>query len=1018
MNPRTGLFALHHLASTWVWLAIVALCVLRCPQTAVAQTAYTLTNTASGGSWAAAANWTPNGTPGGNPGDSALLPLGTLTAAWNLSLNSSPTIAGLTVTNASFAVTLNAGTPATSVLTLHGPAPAITNISGQTLTLNSVVNLDTANAILTTSNNGTIYLVNPGANFFSSLAAVGGLPVPAGTLHFGNVTNGVPPLSTAKTGAGTLQLDLAFGSTFFTNQPSLGGTGERIITGVVSFTNASGGAQTLVNNSTGVLDLQLNPAVSATNFLASLSAVSSISGMNGILDLENLNGTNNLGNLSISTSAANGNFNVLNNSGGNLVNLITGGSFNTGSGTLGLCGGIIFNVDSNNVGFNVGTLVVSSANGGWLYRGGAVTVNWNASGKSLGAVQMCNQGGGPAIFNLLGGSLANTAAFTLGNTGHDYDNSTSTLNVSGGVLAITNSGGLQMSFVTTAPSGSTGPQEYSFLTITNTGVLSIISPGALKAGAVTVSDTATAPVHSESTISLGGGALQLGAPIARQPVATMVNGSSANWVQFFFNGGTLQATTELPQVFTGFGTVNSTADAVYVASGGAVINNGGFTVGISNNLMAASGSTGGLTNLGSGTLTLSGSNTYTGPTLVSAGKLVTTTASSFASSGFSVADGATNQVVVAAPGQTLNVNNLTLGGSVGATLEFNNAGFANPTAPLVVVNGALTLNGTITVNLYGTALAVSPAITLLTYAAKSGSGSFVLGSLPAGVNATLTDTGTQLLLTISSVNPVVTEDAFDVLRLYWESNWLIGNPSAATLSSWAVTASNYWSTLNTNAGRTYLWSDLTLGSGQPGINTGSSHMDSTFGRLESMALAWAAPGCPLQANAALASAITNSLDWMCANIYTTTATEYDNWWDWEIGGLQNFNNAQVLVYPVLTAAQISNYTASVDHFQPPNNGHGWDTGANLTDQCKGMLIRAIIGKNSGKLTYAQTNLSPVFLYVTNGDGYYRDGSFVFHGAHPYAGGYGLTLLGDVSQIVSLLLGFHLANHGSEPDQCF
>ncbi len=739
--------------------ALAALCALLCPQSASAQgTAYTLSTLTSGNNWTNVALWTPStstlgpGNTAGDYADLAILPLGNLSAAWNMNLNSSPTIAGLSLSyTGAYATTLNAGTPTTSSLTFNGAAPAITNTSGQTLTINSVVNLNTANAILTCSNNGTIYLVNPGVNFFPNLNPTAGLTVDGGTLHLGNVTNGVPQLSTAKTGPGTLQLDLAAGSTFFTNQPSLGGTGERIITGVVSFTNASGGAQTLVNNSTGVLDLQLNPAVSATNFLASLSAVSSISGMNGILDLENLNGTNNLGNLSISTSAANGNFNVLNNSGGNLVNLITGGSFNTGSGTLGLCGGIIFNVDSNNVGFNVGTLVVSSANGGWLYRGGAVTVNWNASGKSLGAVQMCNQGGGPAIFNLLGGSLANTAAFTLGNTGHDYDNSTSTLNVSGGVLAITNSGGLQMSFVTTAPSGSTGPQEYSFLTITNTGVLSIISPGALKAGAVTVSDTATAPIHSESTISLGGGALQLEAPIARQPVATMVNGSSANWVQFFFNGGTLQATTELPQVFTGFGTVNSTADAVYVASGGAVINNGGFTVGISNNLLAASGSTGGLTNLGSGTLTLSGANTYTGATTTSAGKLITTTASTFGSP-FYVADGATNQVVVVAPGQTLNLNKLTLGASAGATLEFNNAGFANPSAPIVVVNGALTLNGTITVNVYGTALAAGPAITLLTYAAKSGTGSFVLGSLPAGVNATLTDTGTQLQLAVNSLN--------------------------------------------------------------------------------------------------------------------------------------------------------------------------------------------------------------------------------------------------------------------------
>ncbi len=271
-------------------------------------------------------------------------------------------------------------------------------------------------------------------------------------------------------------------------------------------------------------------------------------------------------------------------------------------------------------------------------------------------------------------------------------------------------------------------------------------------------------------------------------------------------------------------------------------------------------------------------------------------------------------------------------------------------------------------------------------------------------NYTLANTSANTTASILPALPPVTPAEFAALRQYWQ-NYLTGtNNSAATLNNLANSANSYWSALNTSPSRTNLWSDLPLGSGQPGINTGSSHMDSTFGRLTTMAQAWATAGCSLQGNAALASAITNSLDWMCANVYTTTAIEYDNWWDWEIGGLQNFNNAVVLIYPALTAAQISNYNSCVDHFQPPNNGHAWYTGANLTDQCKGMLIRAIIGQNSNLMTSAQLNLSPVFAYVTNSDGFYVDGSFVFHGNFPYTGGYGATLLADVGQLVNLLNG--------------
>jgi len=275
---------------------------------------------------------------------------------------------------------------------------------------------------------------------------------------------------------------------------------------------------------------------------------------------------------------------------------------------------------------------------------------------------------------------------------------------------------------------------------------------------------------------------------------------------------------------------------------------------------------------------------------------------------------------------------------------------------------------------------------------------------PAATNYSLANTSATTTASILPALPPVTPAEFAALRQYWQTYLTGTNNSAATLNNLASSANAYWSALNTSPSRTYLWSDLPLGSGQPGINTGSSHMDSTFGRLATMAQAWATAGCSLQGNASLAAAITNSLDWMCANVYTATAIEYDNWWDWEIGGLQNFNNAAVLIYPALTAAQITNYNACVDHFQPPNNGHAWDTGANLTDQCKGMLIRAIIGQNSNLMTTAQLNLSPVFAYVTNSDGFYVDGSFVFHGDFPYTGGYGATLLADVGQLVNLLNG--------------
>ena len=205
--------------------------------------------------------------------------------------------------------------------------------------------------------------------------------------------------------------------------------------------------------------------------------------------------------------------------------------------------------------------------------------------------------------------------------------------------------------------------------------------------------------------------------------------------------------------------------------------------------------------------------------------------------------------------------------------------------------------------------------------------------------------------------------------------------------------------MNTSASRTSLWSDLPLGSV-------SANLPSTFGRLQAMALAWAMPGSSLQNNASLASAITNALDWMNANVYTSSATEYDNWFHWEISGPQDLNNTMVLLYSALSSAQISNYLAAVDRFSPggPGATYGWMTGANTSDKVLVVGIRGILGKDASKLTSAQVNLSPVFLYVTSSDGFYADNSFVFHSNIAYTGHYGLVLLGDIPKIVNLLQG--------------
>lgn len=194
-----------------------------------------------------------------------------------------------------------------------------------------------------------------------------------------------------------------------------------------------------------------------------------------------------------------------------------------------------------------------------------------------------------------------------------------------------------------------------------------------------------------------------------------------------FNGGILKAVTANVNFANGL-------TAAYVRNGGAVIDNSGVAITIGQTLLHTTNvldnaTDGGLTNLGSGTLTLTGANTYTGPTRVSAGKLITTTDST-GGGAYTVADGTTLEVQVNTFGTSLTNSSLTLGTSGNLTNNFTLGGNASDTIPAIRVNGALNLNGTVRVNVSGSLAGPSTNL-LVRYGSISGAGSFAVGTLPS-----------------------------------------------------------------------------------------------------------------------------------------------------------------------------------------------------------------------------------------------------------------------------------------------
>ncbi len=262
---------------------------------------------------------------------------------------------------------------------------------------------------------------------------------------------------------------------------------------------------------------------------------------------------------------------------------------------------------------------------------------------------------------------------------------------------------------------------------------------------------------------------------------------------------------------------------------------------------------------------------------------------------------------------------------------------------------------------------------------------------------------TMLMTSVNSmfIKPVqAAGDEYDALRDKWEVTLTGGSgydpldsDIANQISTVTATAQSYWDSMDKSPTRTYLWSDLAK-------TTVSSQITTAYVRLKAMAVANRTYGSTLNGNATLTADIISALDWMNTNRYNTTITTYDNWWDWQIGAPLALNDTTVLMYSSLTTTQITNYMNAVERFTPIVN----KSGANRVWQTAVIGVRGIIVKDTAKVAAARDGLSALFLYVTGGDGFYVDGAFIQHANVAYTGGYGISLLNDLANLMYLLDG--------------
>ncbi|HWY32293.1 MAG TPA: autotransporter-associated beta strand repeat-containing protein, partial [Candidatus Acidoferrum sp.] len=163
---------------------------------------------------------------------------------------------------------------------------------------------------------------------------------------------------------------------------------------------------------------------------------------------------------------------------------------------------------------------------------------------------------------------------------------------------------------------------------------------------------------------------------------------------------------------------------------------------------SGSGATLGLFKSGTGTLTLSGANSYTGGTIISNGTVAFSSTANV-SMPYIITTGGTLAVTAANATTSLPMSSLTLGGGAPA-LTFNLASLHNFSVPIIGDSGNLSMNGNVAVNVMN--FSQTGTTTLLQYnGARSGSGSFVAGAVPAG--ATIVDDTVNRRVQLNYISP-------------------------------------------------------------------------------------------------------------------------------------------------------------------------------------------------------------------------------------------------------------------------
>lgn len=467
--------------------------------------------------------------------------------------------------------------------------------------------------------------------------------------------------------------------------------------------------------------------------------------------------------------------------------IIDVGSLTLSGGTTNLSGSYTRTSYSTSYGISVtsgilnvtGTLgTAANPTGQTAFSGGSIT-NFSGTEFLSGSSSTLRIGEATgATVNVTAGTLTVGSASGGLVLGRSATTGTGYLNISGGSVNVTSS-----SNVIRIGAGYTNAESSgaSVMTLSSTGLFdSSTSTGNIQLGSGLSGNTT-----SSGTINLDGGTLATNRSIM---------GGSFGASIFNFNGGTLKANG------TAMTLDAATLTSANVRNGGAVIDSNNFNISIAKALTHSSisgdnATDGGLTKIGLGILTLSGTaaNTYTGVTLIKAGEidLSKTTGINAIAGPITLGDGTTTAMLkLLVSEQIADSSAITLIGSGG------NAGIFRLNGKAETIGG---LNSTGGAGIVENESATNVSLTLKVTDTQDFSGLLRNGTLAGTLSLIKSGAGTQ---TLSGISTYTGSTTISEGTLQFGINSAISSSSALT-----ITGANGSATLSLNG---YNWTPGTL----------------------------------------------------------------------------------------------------------------------------------------------------------------------------------------------------------------